>query len=242
MRAGYRASMTDNGWQQSASAWIAAQGEHGDWSRTHVLDAPMLARVAASGARNAIDIGCGEGRFCRMLRARGVDCTGIEPTPALLAAARARDPGGTYLEAMAESLPLGDAAIDLAVFYLTLIDIDDQRAAIGEAHRVLRPGGRLLIANLQAFATAGHWTDEPRETRRFILDGYMDARAVWSEWSGIRIRNWHRPLGDSMMALLDTGFELTHFAEPEPVGASPVDAARYRRAPWLMLMEWRKAV
>ena len=40
--------------------------------------------------------------------------------------------------------------------------------------------------------------------------------------------------------LLSAGLQLTHFAEPDPVGADPVDTARYRKAPWLMLMEWQK--
>lgn len=85
----------DNGWDASAAAWIADMGESGDFSRAYVLDAPMLARVEASGARTALDVGCGEGRFCRMLRARGIAATGVEPAAALLAAARARDPEAT---------------------------------------------------------------------------------------------------------------------------------------------------
>lgn len=88
----------DNGWAASASAWIADMGTRGDYARRHVLDAPMLARIRGRGFRDALDVGCGEGRFCRMLRTEGISATGIEPTAPLCAEAKARDPGGNYLQ------------------------------------------------------------------------------------------------------------------------------------------------
>ena len=62
----------DNGWESSAQAWIDSmgeRGERGDWGRQHVLDPVMMARVASGQFGNALDVGCGEGRFCRMLKA-----------------------------------------------------------------------------------------------------------------------------------------------------------------------------
>lgn len=44
-----------------------------------------------------------------------------------------------------------------------------------------------------------------------------------------------------MKALLDAGLELTWFDEPEPIGSAPPEAAaRYRRVPWFLVMEWQK--
>ena len=101
---------SDNGWAASADA----------------------ERLRASGARDMVDIGCGEGRFRRMARDAGRAPIGIDPT---------------------EALTLPDASVDRAVFCLTLIDIPDLSAALTEAVRVLRPGGRILIANLARFIT-----------------------------------------------------------------------------------------
>ena len=47
----------NNGWLESAEAWIAAQGDEGDWSRRHVLDAPMLSRVVACNPQDVIAMG-----------------------------------------------------------------------------------------------------------------------------------------------------------------------------------------
>src|SRR3954451_8120560 len=83
-----------NGWELSAEAWIESMGERGDWAREHVLDPAMLARIGRGRFLTALDVGCGEGRFCRMLKLAGVRTAGIDPTPQLLETARRRDPSG----------------------------------------------------------------------------------------------------------------------------------------------------
>src|SRR3569623_2324407 len=94
----------NGGWASSAAAWSADMADTGDWGRGAVLDGAMLARVRLSGAKTALDVGCGEGRFCRMLRAEGIAATGIDPTEAQIAhdRARARAPQGDYRLASAE--------------------------------------------------------------------------------------------------------------------------------------------
>jgi hypothetical protein len=83
--------------------------------------------------------------------------------------------------------------------------------------------------------------DSDGRRQHFPVDQYLEERAMWIEWRGIRIVNHHRPLSTYMKALLDAGLVLTHFDEPEPTAdASPSRAASYRRVPWFMVMEWRK--
>jgi ubiquinone/menaquinone biosynthesis C-methylase UbiE len=143
----------NNGWEHSAQAWIDSMGERGDWGREHVLDPVMRSRVAAGRFACALDVGCGEGRFCRMLKAAGVAATGIDPTHRLVEAARRRDPSGDYRLGCAERLEFEPASFDLVVSYLTLVDMADFRMAISEMARVLKPGGSLLIANLTGFTS-----------------------------------------------------------------------------------------
>ena len=234
----------DNGWDASAQAWIQSQGDRGDWGREHVLDPVMLDRIGRGRFRNALDVGCGEGRFCRVLKAAGVSPIGIEPTAALLETARLRDPTGDYRRGRAEALEFPDASFDLVVSYITLVDIPDFRAAIREMARVLKPGGSLLIANLNGFTSAGAeqgWIKDAAGRRlHFPVDRYLDEFAMSFAWAGIRIENWHRPLSAYMAALLEQGLQLTFFAEPGPVSGDEARQADFRRAPWFVVMEWQR--
>ena len=237
--------MTVAGWDQSAQAWLDEQGDHGDWSRRFILDRVMLDRVRAAAPKTALDVGCGEGRFCRILAAEGIAARGIEPTRRLREEAVRRDPKGTYLDAMAEDLPFPDASFDMVIAYLTLIDIDGYREAIAEMARVLTPGGHLLIANLNSFNTANahHTWIETDKGRLYPIDHYLEARKEDVAWRDMAIQNWHRPLCDYMQALLQTGLILTFFDEPAPQGYPETDeprADRNRRVPYFVVMEWQK--
>lgn len=205
----------------------------------------MLPRAGAAGAREALDVGCGEGRFCRILKAEGIKCTGLDPTPALINRARELDQDGVYIEASGELLPFDDASFDLVVSYLSLIDMPEIITPITEMARVLKPGGTLLIANLNGFNTAGGETGWIRDAKGDLLyypvDHYLKERAFWTEWRGIRIVNHHRPLSAYMRALLSHGLHLRYFEEPAPIAGAPEPKAdRYRRAPWFVVMEWVK--
>jgi SAM-dependent methyltransferase len=235
----------DDGWQSSAAAWIKDMGEHGDFGRRYVLDPVMLPLALARSPTTVLDVGCGEGRFCRMLEGNGIDVVGVDPTRALIVAARTRDEKGVYLQAAGERLPFGDATFDLVISYLSLIDMPDIQSAIPEMARVLRPGGALLIANLNSFNTAcgdqGWIKDSDGKRLHYPIDHYLQERAMWIEYRGIRVVNHHRPMSAYLRALIGAGLVLTYFDEPAPhPDAPPSRAASYRRLPWFLIMEWLK--
>ena len=120
--------------------------------------------------------------------------------------------------------------------------VDDVDSAIWNMSRALRPGGVLLAANLTSFNTAGMpegWTVAGGKPR-FSIDRYLESRPIWVEWSGLRIRNWHRPLETYMKAFLKAGLLLRDFVEPAPNGGDTERAERYRRVPWFHIFEWQK--
>ncbi len=235
----------ENGWESSAQAWIDDM-DRGAIARTHLLDPIMLNLCEIRPGLRVLDVGCGEGRFCRMLRAKGVEPVGIDPTESLLKVARERDAQGVYLNAFAENLPLENDHFDVVVSYLTLIDIPDFRAALGEMTRVLKPGGKLVIANLTSMATATPhmwWRDENGEKLFWTLDHYMTERPEWVEWRGIRVINWHRPLSAYMKAFLANDLVLEYFDEPLPTPEQLQDAPDLQdhgRKPDFNVMRWCK--
>ncbi|QJB68616.1 class I SAM-dependent methyltransferase [Parasphingorhabdus halotolerans] len=229
-----------NGWVSSADAWIASIGEDGDWTRRTFLDAAMLGRAKVHEGR-FLDIGCGEGRFARKLQEFGFKGVGIDPVDQFIKEAQKRDPDGDYRIGIGEKLTFEDASFDLTISYLSLIDIEDFRAAIKEMTRVTKPGGSILVANLTGHFTAGKWErGEHGDGQKFVIDNYHEERANREVWSGIDVINWHRPMSAYLEAFLTNGLILRHFFEPTPPDQNDPKSDRYTRVPGFVVMEWEK--
>jgi len=101
----------------------------------------LLDRHLEGPVASAVDVGCGTGSFLDVLDRYAGDVVGIDP---LAGAGSDRIRPGD-----AESLPLDDSSVDLASALDVLEHVDD-RAALTELHRALRPGG-ILVATVPAF-------------------------------------------------------------------------------------------
>lgn len=235
----------NGGWNTSAAAWIRFVDE-GDVNRTHLLDPIMLELCGDVKDKQVLDIGCGEGRFCRMLNERDAHTVGVDCTAALIEEARRRDAVASYLIADATILPFPDSSFDLCISYIALVDIQDYRRAIAEMMRVLKPGGRVVFANLQPYATAnmqGWAKDAEGKKLYFPIDNYTSERTLVGKWRGIEVAQYHRPLRAIMQAFIEVGFVLSHYHEPvataEAIREHPI-LADDLRVPCFVVMEWSK--
>ena len=96
--------------------------------------------------QRVLDIGCGTGRLALALAERGARVWGIDPSEEMLTEARANVDGKVALKhGRAEALPFKDVWFEAAVFRL-VIHLVERRGALGEAARVLAPGGRVVLA------------------------------------------------------------------------------------------------
>lgn len=116
-----------------------------------------LSWVSVVRNERVLDVGCGAGGATRAAaRAVGADgmVVGVDPSPEALARARAlTDPDlpVAYVQGTAERLPqIPDRSFDCVVMSLVLEQVNDLERTLAEAHRVLRPGGR-LVASVMAF-------------------------------------------------------------------------------------------
>ncbi|KOX16001.1 class I SAM-dependent methyltransferase [Nocardiopsis sp. NRRL B-16309] len=97
----------------------------------------------------------------------GTDLTGVDLSPGMLSRARARAEAvgieAAFVEGDAQDLPFGDGEFDSVVCALALCTIPDQRAAVSEMWRVLRPGGRLALVDHIEYT---RWPLRGRERRK----------------------------------------------------------------------------
>jgi SAM-dependent methyltransferase len=222
-------------WEREAENWIA-------WVRRPGHDAYWYYREAFFGeivpppGRATLEIGCGEGRVARDLAERGHRVTAIDAAPTMLQAAQEADPGGTYICADAADLPFDDASFDLVVSYNSLMDVDDMPGVVGEAARVLEPGGRFCISITHPFKDAGYFeTREP--DARFVVDGsYIGKRRFEGtfERAGLTItfRGWCYALSDYWRAFEEAELLVERLREPTQTLEDP----RHDRVPLFLYL------
>jgi ubiquinone/menaquinone biosynthesis C-methylase UbiE len=131
-------------------------GRLGEW---HLLVAQRVADVALEAVPEpgrALDVGCGTGALLRQLAPRLTkdgELYGVDPAARMLAEARKRlgDDSRVRLEhAAVERLPFADASFDLVASAMSFDHWADQELGLSECARVLRPDGRLVLADLFA--------------------------------------------------------------------------------------------
>ncbi len=159
--------------------------------RERAFRAELAARVLDAGPAPAVvDVGAGTGTLAIALAAAGARVTAVEPDPAALARARGKEGSEnvTWVSAHAGELPAEDRSIDRVVLSLVLHHLPDadQVAALAEARRVLRPAGRLLVAE---------WTEpgDPLMALAFrglrLIDGREAAALAGRGGVGALLRN-----------------------------------------------------
>ncbi|KQW46903.1 methyltransferase type 11 [Nocardioides sp. Root1257] len=106
-----------------------------------------LVRDAGAG-RPVGDLGCGTGRLAPYLEAQGLTSRGVDLSPEMIRVARRDHPGHDFQVGDLRALPFGDAELDGAVAWYSLmyLDPDDRAAAFAEIARVVKPGGFVATA------------------------------------------------------------------------------------------------
>lgn len=128
-------------WNERADDW-AILHEH----RQGALHTAALDALAIGPGISLLDVGCGSGTFLRSAADRGAEVTALDASPGLAAHARKRVPGARIEVGDSQFLPFEDASYDVVTGINSFQYAADPRAALAEAHRVLRDEGRLLIA------------------------------------------------------------------------------------------------
>ena len=139
----------------------------------------------APGARLA-DVGGGTGNYALALRGEGWDPVVVDRSAEMLAYASAK--GLKTVRADAQRLPFGAEEFDAVTMISMLHHVEDFRAALAEARRVLRPGGRLVLKGFAGEDAVSLWIVDYFPSSRAWMDATHPPRAAFlKELPGARL-------------------------------------------------------
>jgi ubiquinone/menaquinone biosynthesis C-methylase UbiE len=175
-----------------------------------------LIRHTIEGARKVLDVGCGEGTFCRFAEEPGRVVVGLDADLAVLPAPAS---SLSFVGGSAESLPFASDAFDAVTMTMVLHHLHLE-PALSEVVRVLEPGGRLAVLGYGRFSG---WRDAPDELRDVLANRWHSRdKAPWDPETA------HAPPSQT-------------WAQAERSLRTLLPGCRYRRLRlWRYLVTWRK--
>lgn len=208
--------------------WTSANAEHTDaeagrkWAEQDItwgvwgVPETDLGTLGDVRGLDVVELGCGTAYVSAWLARLGARPVGVDVTPAQLATAERcqREFGVTFplIEASAEDVPLDSGSFDLAISeYGASIWCDPSRW-IPEAHRLLRPGGRLWFLrnstlSILCMPDVGPVNEALQRPQRGL------SRLEWPDEVGVE---WQLPHGELLRLLRRTGFEVDDLIELYP--------------------------
>lgn len=217
--------------EYEAHAEVAPYNAHYDRPAT-------LALVGEVEGLRVLDAACGPGFYVEELLARGAEVVGCDASATMIDLTRRRvgDRAELHRHSLDEPLTwLGDATVDVVLCALAYHYLNDRAGFLREVHRVLRPGGSLVIS-----------THHPTADWTRLGGSYFEVGPVTETWSkGWEITAWRLPLTLLTEEFADAGFVIERLVEPRPTpemaDTHPETHDRLRTEPAFILFALRPA-
>lgn len=206
------------------ATWTA--GDYPDIAEmTMQLAEPVVDAAGVGAGQSLLDVATGTGNVAVVAADRDAHVTGLDLTPSLIEVAKERSSDVEWLVGDAEELPFEDASFDVVTSAIGIQFAPRHQTVAEELVRVLRPGGRLVLANWtrdgmigRLFATMGRHLPPP--------PSFASSPALWGDEE--HVRGLFEPLG------LTPSFERRSAIFPFTTGEAYIDYFETRYGPTLL--------
>lgn len=198
---------------------------------------PMVPVIVPNAAgKRVVDLGCGEGFYCRIARDQGAShVLGIDPSEKMLTVAKERTSGDgiEYVQAFAEDAQVEPGSADLVVTILTLHYVEDFVGVVRSVWNWLKRPGEFVMIVEHPVATApdpwqGYTTVEGGVEQAWLLTHYFDEGEREVEWYIPGVIKYHRRIDTMINVLIAEGFVIEQVLEPTPSSQVVVEHPRSR--------------
>jgi SAM-dependent methyltransferase len=224
-------------WNKDAPNWVESGRKSWAsptpwWGMWEVAEQDVRILPDVSGL-DVLDLGCGTGYWCAWLARVGAKPVGLDLSEAQLETARElqREHGIDFplVHASAEEPPFEDASFDLVFSEYGAAIWCDPYVWIPQAHRLLRPGGRLIfLCNAVLAILCSELANVP--TGETLVHPQRGLRRM--EWPDPDGTDFHQPHGERIALLRDTGFELEALHELYAPDGDPDEVRYFMKRGW----------
>jgi SAM-dependent methyltransferase len=202
------------------------------WNQPHAEhNATSVQNLLGPGEGPCLDLGCGAGHYFDVLAATGRTVVGLDYSADQLRFAARRSP--RVVRADAAALPFADRTFPAVAAMWISTDVDDFAPVLGEAARVLAPGGVFVFYGAHPCFNGPHvqWLDDGgvRAHPTYRQAGWHQRSPWWGPFVRARVGMRHHPLADVLNAFILAGLAMEHVVELGDKAVPTILAIRARK-------------
>jgi len=228
MRLCYATDMKTHAWNNEQVASAATP----NYSKEYVVKPNVLKFLGPVHGKKVLELGCGNGYWLRLLTDKGADCFGVDRAETQLAVARQKNSKKnpiTYTSGdISTTSPYADQSFDIVLLLYVLLEVDrltKVKKIFKEATRLLKPGGVLIVADMNPYAPA--IAKYKQDSHIIVADTfeYADSGATFEvvsrriDGKETRYTDHHWTLEDILQSICDAGLKITAYKECRPTEA-----------------------
>lgn len=234
-----------------SASWCERIRSGGNWAHENIEKPAMLSLLPVLSGLDILLVGCGSGEEAvSLLDKNPKSVTGIDLSENLVALATTFVPGATFSVMDFDDTTFAPGTFDFIYSSLALHYSHDLRRTFSELRRIVKNQGRILFSIHHPLLWGAETERSGPVTRRTFgyerdiqtgsvstYGDYFTPRWINDVWfDKMPIRYFHQTIGDTLTALMASGFSLLGIKEPIPCGGGGVHSAVYSKIPAFLII------